>query len=116
MIDPDKRARLDAEHLLAQPEFVRFLWRAIQRAGIFNTTTDGSAGRDLGYFEGRRSLGLELLDMAESGQPASHPDKLPILTLLMVMREEAQSAQPVERNRDSKNRTDRYSDLEDDPA
>ena len=85
----DKRDREDLEHLLAQRQFLRFLSRVIQRARIFERTTDGSQGRDLSFTEGVRHLGLEILEMVEAGQPVPHPDGTPILTVLQVLREEA---------------------------
>ena len=68
MIELDRR---DAEHLIRQPEFLRFLAAAIQTAGILghHAPANGQLTRDLGHFEGRRSLGFDLLSMAHSGQP-----------------------------------------------
>ncbi len=64
-------SRTDAEHLLTQPAFMRFLAAAIQSAGILghHAPANGQLGRDLGHFEGRRSLGFDLLMMAHDGQP-----------------------------------------------
>jgi hypothetical protein len=61
----------DAEFLLARPEFMRFLAAAIQTAGILghHVPANGQSGRDLGHFEGRRSLGFDLLMLVHSGQP-----------------------------------------------
>lgn len=90
--DPQaKRDKDDMIELLAMPPFKRFLFRVIQNAGLFNAVTDGSGGRSLDYFEGRRNLGLEILDMAESGQPINdaHPSG-PLLTLIQVLIEETQ--------------------------
>lgn len=107
---PEQQAKSDAKHLLAQPEFLRFLWRAIQMAGIFAPSTDGSEGRHLAYDEGRRNLGLEILSMVEAGQPLQHPDHIPVLTLIQTLREEAN--QPQEKQNDRRN--DRYHELRDD--
>ena len=99
----------DLEHLLKQPQFVRFLWFAvIQNSGIFQTTTDGSVCRDLQ--QGRRNLGLEILEMVEAGQIVPHPDGLPGMTLFQVLREEA-NKQPQEKKNDR--RQDRYSEMDD---
>ena len=61
----------DAEFLLTRPEFRRFLFAAIQSAGVLgdHSLADGPQERDLRYHEGRRSLGFELLRMADQGQP-----------------------------------------------
>jgi hypothetical protein len=101
----------DIEHLLRQPQFVRFLWFAvIQSSGIFQIATDGSnAGTSQ---QGRRNLGLEILEMVEAGQTIPHPDGLPGMTLFQVLREEA-NKQPQEKQ--NAKRSDRYSEM-DDPA
>lgn len=106
-----KQQRSDMQTLLQRPEFARFLFRVIQTSGIFSVTTDGSEGRHL-VAEGRRQLGLEILDMAEEGQPVAHPDKLPVLTILQALREEAQ--QPAEKSNGRRSeRYDRTADLDD---
>lgn len=105
----EKRDKADMIFLLGRPEFVRFLWRAIQSAGILSRTTDGSDSRDLSYDAGRRNLGLDILSMVEAGQPAAHPDGQPILTLIQTFREEAN--QPQEKI--NVRRKDRYDDLSD---
>ncbi|WP_198350834.1 Bbp19 family protein [Flavisphingomonas formosensis] len=61
--------------LLALPAFRRFLWRAVRAAGLLHPAY-GTDGRDLAYREGRRSLALDLLRMAEAGQPFPHPEAL----------------------------------------
>jgi hypothetical protein len=60
----------DAEFLLTRPEFRRFLFAAIQSAGIFGQTVSASTApsRDLAHLEGRRALGFDLLMLAHSGQ------------------------------------------------
>jgi hypothetical protein len=105
----DRQRKADMGKLLALPEFRRFLWRAIQSSGIFDVTTDGSDSRHL-VAEGRRQLGLELLADAEMGQPVMHPDRIPILTAIQVLREEAQQ-QASEVSDDSK-RYDRNAELD----
>lgn len=104
-----KQNKSDMEFLLQRPEFARFLFRVIQTSGIFSVTTDGAEAVTF-RAEGRRQLGLEILDMAEEGQPVAHPGKLPILTVLQALREEAQ--QPAEK--DSDRRYDRNRDLDGD--
>ena len=108
----EQQIKSDQEFLNARPEFRRFLWRVIQSAGIFNRTTDGSVDRHLAYAEGRRNLGLDILDMAELGQPIPdiHPDG-PLLTLIQTLLEETQ--QPTEKPSASR-KPDRYSELADD--
>lgn len=109
---PEERNKADAKELLALPAFSRFLWRVIQSSGIFSATTDGSVDRHLAYDEGRRNLGLEILAMAELGQPTSHPNGQPILTILQALREEAN--QPQEKAHGRSDRYDRHLDDTDD--
>lgn len=106
----DKRDRSDIQFLLHRPEFSRFLWRVIQSARIFDRTTDGSESRLLD--EGRRNLGLEILEMVEAGQPVPHPEGLPVLTIIQTLREEA-NPPPQEKKRGRRNDYDRNRDLDD---
>lgn len=97
-----KQHKADIEQLMALPSFRRFLWRSIQMARILDPATDGSAGRDLSFAEGRRNLGFDILRDVETGMAVSHPQSL--FTLLQVLREEAQSTPQEKPNA----RRDRY--------
>lgn len=113
MID-DKQFRADMESLVRQSAFKHFLWRVIQKAGLFEPTTDGSEGRDR-YRAGRRDLGLEILDLAELGQPIQdvHPDQLPLLTIIQTLLEEAQKPPEEKSNVRPSEKYDRTLDLRD---
>jgi hypothetical protein len=102
----------DMAKLMALPEFRRFLWRVIQNAGIFSATTNGSDSR---YFiaEGRRQLGFSILADAEQAFPVQHPDQIPVLTVIQVLREETQNSQKSEKPNDRYDRTADISDLDD---
>ena len=86
-------SREDAEFLLNRPEFLRFMYSAIQSAGLFSNTVaaDGRTVRDqcLEWHEGRRSLGHELLNLVDAGIPDAlrSPDGLPLATLDKIIRE-----------------------------
>lgn len=101
----EKRDRQDVQFLIQRPEFRRFLWRVIQTSRIFSRTADGADKRILD--EGRRSLGLEILEMVEAGQPVPHlhPDG-PILTVQQAIFEEIN--QPIGEKKNVKERYDRY--------
>ena len=77
----------DAEFLLSRAEFRRFLFAAIQNAGILGHSVSASTapGRDLGHLEGRRALGFDLLRMIHAGQSeavrGADPDGLTTLSL-----------------------------------
>lgn len=74
--------------LLAIPAFRRLLWRISEAAGIVQSTY-GTDGRDLAFREGRRSLGLDILRMADAGQPIPHAHA--VSTLIAVLSEEEKS-------------------------
>ena len=104
----------DAEYLLNRPEFRRFLFAAIQSAGLLSHLgpAHGPEGRNLDYAEGRRGLGFELLGMAHLGQPEAirAADPTGLATLNAVIREAMNP--PKEKTRDRRNSdTDRYNDI-----
>ena len=80
----------DAEFLLTRPEFRRFVFAAIQSAGIFGQTVSASTApaRDLGHLEGRRALGFDLLMMVHAGQSeavrSADPDGITTLGLCLT--------------------------------
>lgn len=105
MTDQDKA---DREYLMSLPAFRRFLsLHAIQSAGIFSATANGSDGRNL-YLEGRRSLGLDMLRDVDEAQPLPAPSGIPVITVLQLLREDAQSTPQEKPNG---RRSDPYSDI-----
>jgi hypothetical protein len=108
--------RTDAEFLLARPEFRRFIYVAIQSAGILaqQDIANGHLGRDLSFLEGRRSLGFDLLQIAHAGQPAAIRDADPgAMATLHAALIEALNPPPKENARDRTNDLARYDDLPD---
>lgn len=99
----------DMAKLMALPAFRRFLFRSIQSAGILAPTTNGTDGRNLDFYEGRRSLGFELLRDADTAQPGDLQHPHSIMTLIAVLREEANPT-PKEKTRGTR---DRYGDITD---
>jgi hypothetical protein len=106
--DQDKA---DLADLLERPGFRRFVFRVIQNAGIFSATANGSDQRT-SFNDGRRSLGLDILREVDAAQPVPSPSGIPSLTLIQVLREEAQSP-PPERTASGR-RADPYRDLSSD--
>lgn len=96
----------DMASLIALPAFHRFLWRSIQSAGIFSQATNGADGRDLSFAEGRRSQMFAILSDVETGLPPEQRHPNSIMTLIAVLREEANPA-PKEK----KSATARYDEL-----
>lgn len=105
--------REDAEHLLAQAPFRRFLFAAIQSAGILSQEgpAHGPIQRDLSFIEGRRSLGFEILQMVDLGQPDALRTPGALATIDAAIRE-AMNPVPKERTREHK-RYDPHADLAD---
>lgn len=103
--------REDAEFLIGRPEFRRFLFAAIQAAGVLGQTSpaNGPIGRDLA--EGRRSLGLDLLAMADAGQPDPMRSPQALATLDQIIRE-AMTPKPKDKTRDRRNHSDRDDDAD----
>lgn len=106
----------EVELLLSMPEFRRFVFAAIQRAGILSQEgpAHGHTPRDLSFAEGRRSLGFEILQMAHAGQPeevrASDPDALVTLNAVILTAMNA----PKEKARGRRNDdTRRFNELDD---
>jgi hypothetical protein len=96
--EQERLEKADLEFLNTRAEFSRFLLRVIQSAGIFARTTDGSGERNLDYDEGRRNLGLEILEMAEAAQPQGPVPGIPAATLTQILLEEARRPKPEKTN------------------
>lgn len=109
--EQERLERADMEFLNSRAEYQRFLLRVIQMAGIFSRTTDGSGTRNLDYDEGRRNLGLEILEMAEAAQPQGPVPGIPAATLTQILLEEARRPKPEKPN--GRRTSDRYSELTD---
>lgn len=79
----------DAEFLLSRAEFRRFVFAAIQSAGILGHSVSASSAptRDLGHLEGRRALGFDILMMIHAGQSdavrSADPDGITTLCLCL---------------------------------
>ena len=108
-------SREDAEALLARPEFRRFLFVAIQSAGLLSHEgpAHGPIQRDLSFIEGRRSLGFEILQMVEQGQSEQLRTPGALATINAAIRE-AMNPDPKERTREPRTRRDPYAELNED--
>lgn len=99
----------DLQRLLELAEFKQFLFEAIQLAGIWNPA-NGHDQRDLAFAEGRRSLGLDLLELADRGQPKAlrTPEALATINAIILTALNPPSTPPEE-----KKRADRYAEIPD---
>jgi hypothetical protein len=100
--------RVELVELMKVPGFRNFLFRVIQKARIFDATANGTDQRHL-IDEGRRLLGLEILREVEAAMPLQSPSGIPSLTVIQVLREEAQSPS---KEKPSGRRADTYRDLD----
>lgn len=102
MNDRDRSALLDS------PLFREFLFEAIQLAGIWSPA-NGHDPRDLAFAEGRRSLGLDLLELADRGQPKAlrTPEALATINAIIL------TALNTPSKPEEKPRADRYDDIPD---
>lgn len=69
--DDDRGYRLvveDLQALLSTPVGRRVLWRLIERTGLFGSSFSESA-TTAAYSEGRRSVGIELMDWVQREAP-----------------------------------------------
>lgn len=88
MTDQDKA---DLMRLMGDKAFLAFLYRTIQRGGVFSTTTTGTDGRDLSFSEGRRSMAIDMLNEIEAAQAVKSPDGLPVFGSIQILVGFAQS-------------------------
>lgn len=110
-----EQVKADMADLLGRPQFRRFLFRMIERGGLFTSATSGADNRDLSFAEGRRSLLLEMLADVESGQPQQHASGWPLTASIQTLCEEVQTPQrDLEKPRGRRSRNDQYRDLDGD--
>lgn len=107
-------SQTDAEYLLGRPEFRRFLFAAIQSAGLLGHEgpAHGPNGRDLSFAEGRRSLGFEILQMVDQGQPDALRTPGALATIDAALREAMNPTKEKTRGHRN-NDTSRYGDIGD---
>lgn len=93
---------VDLSFLLGRHEFRKFLFTAIQSAGMLDAA-NGHNGRNLEFIEGRRSLGFELLLLADEGQPAALRTPNALATLNAVIVETINTPTVKEKSRGGRN-------------
>ena len=102
-IDPDVQAHLDLTVLMALPEFRRFLFFTVaQKSGICDVA---NSDKDATFYNGRRSLGLEILNAAEAMLPVRDPASSPFAVIAMCALE-AQKLLTLEAIPDDQDETD----------
>jgi hypothetical protein len=100
---------IEMEALMAQPAFVKFLYAAIQMGGLFDSCP-GQDLRDLAYAEGRRSLALDLLRVAENGQPDALKSPQALATMAAALRTAINPPSPPKEKKHGQGRFDELPD------
>lgn len=99
----DQQRTLDMLWLMGRPEFRRFLFTVAEKAGICGAAYGSNI--DTSSFDGRRSLGIELLRLADLAVPAANPALSPF-TALGIAISEATKFQSQEGSDDAKDEDD----------
>lgn len=80
----DQRSR-DMHWLMGRPEFRRFLFTVAEKAGIASAAYGSNL--DTSSFDGRRSLGIDILRMADDVLPVRNPALSPFNALGLAINE-----------------------------
>lgn len=97
-IDPDVQLAADMGALMALPAFHRFLFTIMVRSGISAVAYGTEVATS--YSEGRRSLGIDILRMADNALAVRTPDGLPFAAMSVAIAE-AMRSQPLETSTDA---------------
>lgn len=77
--DPEVQLERDMLELMGYPAFRRFLFTVAQRAGIAASAYGSNI--DTSSSDGRRSLGIEILEIADKAMPVRDPSIQPFNAL-----------------------------------
>ncbi len=98
-IDPEAQQAADMLQLMGYPAFHRFLFTVMQRSGIAGVAFGTEVATS--YHEGRRSLGIDILRMADDALVVRSPDGLPFAAMSVAINEAMRSQTPVETSDDA---------------
>jgi hypothetical protein len=90
--------RGDMTFLNGRAEFGKIFVARDSNCGDFLSHDRWVRTRDLSFDEGRRHLGLEILEMAEAAQPQAPIVGIPAATLTQILLEEARRPKPEKPN------------------
>lgn len=107
-LNAEMQSASDMRDLMARPAFHRFLFTIMQRSGI-STSVYGSEVA-ASYAEGRRSLGIEILQMADEALSVRLPDGPPFAAMHIALTEALRSST---QEQDDEADLSRYQDDED---
>jgi hypothetical protein len=100
------RGRDDIRLLMERPEFRRFCFRILESSGIYASTYGAEVA--VLFAEGRRSLGLEILDWITTAYPLSEPSSVPVNAMLAILTEEFNSRATKEATDGTRSGHERY--------
>lgn len=84
-ISLDEQRQRDMLWLMTKPEFLRFLFTVAEKASICGAAYGSNL--DTSSFDGRRSLGIEILRMADDALPVRNPALSPFTALGLAINE-----------------------------
>lgn len=101
-VDPEQQLAADMLELMGYRAFHRFLYTIIVRSGISASAYGSEVATS--YHEGRRSLGIDILRLAEDALTVHAPDGLPLaamqIAIAEVMRSQTQEENDADPNTD----------------
>lgn len=92
-LDPEAQLAADMIELMGHKAFHRFLFTVMQRSGIAGVAFGTEVATS--YHEGRRSLGIDILRLADAALVVRTPDGQPFAAMALAIAEVMRS-QPVE--------------------
>lgn len=99
-LSPEMQLQRDMLELSGYPAFRRFLFTVAQRSGIGGSTH--GTDLDASAYEGRRSLGLEILRMVDEALPVRIAENAPFNALALAIAEvSALATAPMEEVEDA---------------
>lgn len=110
-LSPEMQLQRDMLELSGYPAFRRFLFTVAQRSGIGGSTH--GTDLDASAYEGRRSLGLEILRMVDEALPVRIAENAPFNALALAIAEVSTLATaPMEEDDDAEGSQEFVDDIE----
>lgn len=98
-IDPEAQLAADMVELMGYRAFHRFLFTVMQRSGMAGVAFGTEVATS--YHEGRRSLGIDILRMADGALVVRAPDGQPFAAMSLAISEAMRSQTSVETSDDA---------------
>lgn len=98
-LDAEQQLAADMLELMGYSAFHRFLYTIIVRSGISASSAYGSEVAT-SYHEGRRSLGIDILRLADDALTVHAPDGLPLAAMQIAIAEAMRSQTQEDKDAD----------------